>query len=137
VIVDSRLRIPLRAKVLKQGSAARTIIATLANAPKSRIRKLQQLGAEVLIARSSRGRVDLRDLMKKLGERGIMSLLIEGGAEVNASALKAGIVDKVVFFIAPMLMRRDALPSIGGARREKLKHAMQLRDVTVRPSGRT
>lgn len=137
VIVDSRLRIPLNAKVLKQRSAARTIIATLANAPKTRIRKLQQLGAEVLIARSSRGRVDLKDLMKKLGEKGIMSLLIEGGAEVNASALKAGIVDKAVLFIAPLLMTgRDALPSIGGSSPKKLKHAMQLRDIKVRPVGR-
>ncbi len=137
VIVDSRLRIPLNAKVLTQRSEAKTIIATLANAPKSRIKKLQQLGAEVLIARSSRGRVDLKDLMKKLGDRGIMSLLVEGGAEVNASALKAGIVDKVVFFIAPMLMTgRDALPSIGGSSPEKLKHAMQLRDVTVKHVGR-
>jgi diaminohydroxyphosphoribosylaminopyrimidine deaminase/5-amino-6-(5-phosphoribosylamino)uracil reductase len=71
--------------------------------------------------------------MKKLGKMDIMSVLIEGGAEINASALKAGIVDKVIMFIAPALMTgRDALCSIGGASPVKLSQAIRLRDVTTR-----
>lgn len=136
VIVDSRLRIPLNAKVLRRGSA-RTIIAAAAGAPKNKARLLEDAGAEVITVRSSRGRVDLRDLFRKLGKRGIASLLIEGGAEVNASALQAGLVDKVAVFVAPMLMTgRDALCSVGGACPKRLSGALRLRDVTTRFVGR-
>jgi diaminohydroxyphosphoribosylaminopyrimidine deaminase/5-amino-6-(5-phosphoribosylamino)uracil reductase len=133
VIVDSKLRIPLNAKVLIQKSAAKTMIATLSNVPEGKIKKLQDAGAEVLPIESAHGRVDLRDLMKKLGKKGIMSVLIEGGAEVNASALKSGIVDKIVMFIAPTIMTgKDSLCSIGGISPEKLGHAIKLRNVTSR-----
>ena len=115
VIVDSTLRIPLNAKVLTQKSSAKTIVATVAGAPKNKIIKLQKAGVEVFMVKSAQGRVDLRDLMKKLGKMDIMSVLVEGGAEINSSALKSGIVDKAVLFIAPMLMTgKDALCSIGG-----------------------
>jgi diaminohydroxyphosphoribosylaminopyrimidine deaminase/5-amino-6-(5-phosphoribosylamino)uracil reductase len=133
VIVDSHLRIPLHAKVLTQESQARTIIATLASAPQNKMKRLRNAGGEVLSVKSTQGRVDLRDLMRKLGKMGIMSVLIEGGAEINASALKAGIVDKVVIFIAPLLMTgKDSLCSIGGVSPLKLGHAVKLSNVTSR-----
>jgi diaminohydroxyphosphoribosylaminopyrimidine deaminase/5-amino-6-(5-phosphoribosylamino)uracil reductase len=133
VIVDSTLRIPLTAKVLTRKSLAGTVIATLPNAPKGKIAKLQQIGARVLVVKSAQGRVDLRDLMKRLGQQGIMSVLIEGGAEINASVLKARLVDKVVLFLAPLLMTgADSLCSIGGASPAKLSQALKLRDVSVK-----
>jgi diaminohydroxyphosphoribosylaminopyrimidine deaminase / 5-amino-6-(5-phosphoribosylamino)uracil reductase len=132
VIVDSRLRIPVNAKVVTQRSPAKTIVAALLGAPKSKIKKLQDAGVEVLTIKSEHGRVDLRDLMKKLGKRDIMSALIEGGAEINASALKAGLVDKVVMFLAPLLMTgTDSLCSIGGSSPVKLGQALKLQDVTA------
>jgi diaminohydroxyphosphoribosylaminopyrimidine deaminase/5-amino-6-(5-phosphoribosylamino)uracil reductase len=137
VIVDSRLRIPLNAKVLIQKSAAKTIVATLSNVLESKIKKLQDVGAEVLTIESDHGRVDLRDLMKKLGRKGIMSVLIEGGAEVNASALRSSIVDKIVMFIAPTIMTgKDSLCAIGGISPKKLGHSIKLRSVTSRFVGR-
>jgi diaminohydroxyphosphoribosylaminopyrimidine deaminase/5-amino-6-(5-phosphoribosylamino)uracil reductase len=133
VIVDSRLRIPVNARVLTQKSPAKTIIAVLPGAPKSKIKKLQAAGAEVLLVKSAQGRVDLRDLMKKLGKRDIMSVLIEGGAEINASALKAGLVDKVVMFLAPLLMTgTNSLCSIGGSSPARLSQALKLQEVTAR-----
>jgi diaminohydroxyphosphoribosylaminopyrimidine deaminase/5-amino-6-(5-phosphoribosylamino)uracil reductase len=137
VIVDSSLRIPVHAKVLTQESSAKNIIAVLPGASKSKIKELQEAGAEVLTVRGLRGRVDLRDLMKKLGKRGIMSVLIEGGAEINASALKAGLVDKVVLFLAPLLMSgTDSLCSIGGSSPVKLSQALTVREVTARFIGK-
>ena len=131
VIVDSRLRIPLNAKVLIQKSQAKTMVATLSNVPESKIKKLQDIGAEVLTIKSALGRVDLQDLMKKLGKKDIMNVLIEGGAEVNASALKSSIVDKIVMFIAPTIMTgKDSLCSIGGISPKKIGHAIKLRNVT-------
>ena len=88
------------------------------------------------MVKSAQGRVDLRDLMKKLGKMDIMSVLVEGGAEINSSALKSGIVDKAVLFIAPMLMTgKDALCSIGGTSPMKLNQALRLRDLTLRLVG--
>lgn len=137
VIVDSKLRLPLTAKVLTQKSSAKTVVATTENAPKSQIRKLQAAGAEVMTAKAVRGRVDLGDVMKKLGQMDITSVLIEGGAEINASALKSGVVDKVVLFIAPVLMTgRDALCSIGGTSPEKVGQALGLVNVSVSFAGK-
>jgi len=137
VIVDSRLRISVNAKVVTQRSPAKTMVATLSGAPKSKIKKLQDAGVEVLTVKSAHGRVDLRDLTKKLGKKDIMSVLIEGGAEINASALKAGLVDKVVMFLAPLLMTgTDSLCSIGGSSPAKLSQALKLQDVTAEFIGR-
>jgi diaminohydroxyphosphoribosylaminopyrimidine deaminase/5-amino-6-(5-phosphoribosylamino)uracil reductase len=133
VIVDSTLRVPLSAQVIAQRSRARTIIAGLATAPMKKIKQLQDLGVDVITVKGKGGRVDLQALMKKLGKMDIMSLLIEGGAEINASALKAGIVDKVVLFLAPKLMTgRDSLCSIGGISPTKLSKAIKLNNVTTR-----
>lgn len=133
VIVDSRLRMPLNAKVLIQKSPAKTMIATLSNVPESKIKKLQHIGAEVLTIKSAHGRVDLRDLVKKLGKKDIMSVLIEGGAEVNAEALKSNIVDKIVMFIAPTIMTgKDSLCSIGGISPKALDYAIKLHSLTSR-----
>jgi diaminohydroxyphosphoribosylaminopyrimidine deaminase/5-amino-6-(5-phosphoribosylamino)uracil reductase len=133
VIVDSRLRIPLNAKVITQRSSAKTCIATLDTMPKGKLVKLLDAGAEILLASGREGRVDLKDLMKMLGSFGITSVLIEGGAEVNASALKSGIVDKVVLFIAPKLMAgADSLCSIGGKSPVRLNRAVMLHEVTSR-----
>jgi diaminohydroxyphosphoribosylaminopyrimidine deaminase/5-amino-6-(5-phosphoribosylamino)uracil reductase len=136
VILDGSLRIPLTAKVVAQKSPARTIIAATSEAPLAKVRKLHAAGAEVLLVRASRGRVDLKDLMRKLAKRDILSVLIEGGSEIHASALKAGIVDKAVLFIAPLLMTgRDSLCSIGGISPVKLGHALRLHDVSSRSVG--
>ena len=137
IVLDSRLRIPLTANILTQRSTARTVIAALAGAPRAKVNKVRAAGAEVLFVKSDKGRCDLRDLMRQLGRRDIMSILLEGGAEVHAAALKAGIVDKVVLFIAPLLMTgKDSLCSIGGPSPARLRHALRLRDVTVRLVGK-
>jgi diaminohydroxyphosphoribosylaminopyrimidine deaminase/5-amino-6-(5-phosphoribosylamino)uracil reductase len=137
VIVDSRLRTPLNAKVITQRSSAKTCIATLDTMPKDKLVKLLDAGAEILLARGMKGHVDLKYLMKMLGSYGITSVLIEGGAEVNASALKSGIVNKVVMFIAPKLMTgTDSLCSIGGKSPVSLSRAVMLHDVTSRFIGR-
>jgi len=132
VVVDSSLRIPITARLLTRTVSAKTIVAALPHAPKVKMKKLIAAGAEVIVTRSKNGRVDLRDLMRKLAKRNIMSVLIEGGAEINASACKSGIVDKVVLFIAPLLMTgRDSLCSIGGTAPETLLQAFKILDITT------
>jgi diaminohydroxyphosphoribosylaminopyrimidine deaminase/5-amino-6-(5-phosphoribosylamino)uracil reductase len=131
VIVDTHARIPLHARVLTHMSAARTIVAVGKGASQQKIKKLQALGAEVIFVKLAQGRIQLRELMRELGKRDILSVLIEGGAEVNASALASGLVDKAVVFIAPLLMTgKDSLCSIGGVSPRKLRQTLRLTQVT-------
>lgn len=153
VIVDSTLRIPLEAKVLNPGLAAphrkiegqrgkggrtspghgEVIIATTTRAPQMKISQLEDKGARVLRVGERDGRVDLVDLMGELGREGVVSLLIEGGAEVNAAALQAGLVDKVLFFIAPLLIGGGGAPgAIGGQGFPTLEEAVRLERLEVK-----
>ena len=136
IVVDTKLRTPLKAKIITQKSSAKTYIATLDTMPKDKLVKLLDAGAEILLAKGSKGHVDLKNLMKMLGGFGVTSVLIEGGSEVHASALKSGIVDKVEMFIAPVLMTgKDSLCSIGGVSPTRLSQAVELHDMTTRMVG--
>jgi len=138
VILDSHLRIPLDARVLN--SRAPTIVATQKGADKKRIENLETRGVEVLqIPRwrkhSQRG-LDLKFLMKKLAKRGITSILIEGGGKVNASALEMGLVDKVLFFIAPKIVGgEDAITPVEGEGIDRIGKAIKLRDTKIKRFG--
>jgi diaminohydroxyphosphoribosylaminopyrimidine deaminase / 5-amino-6-(5-phosphoribosylamino)uracil reductase len=133
VIVDTQLRTPLNAKIITQKSSAKTFIATLNGMPKEPFHNLLDAGAEILISRGTKGHIDLNHLMLMLTRFDVASVLIEGGAEVNASALRSGIVDKVVMFVAPALMSgKDSLCSIGGRSPRKLAQAIKLTDVKTR-----
>ena len=134
IVVDSQGRTPLTAKIFNPNSEAGVIIAVTENVSAEKVEKLQAAGAEVLVIEEQQNRVCLSALMKKLGQREITSVLIEGGGEVNASALKAGIVDKVSFFIAPKLIGGVNAPGpIGGEGIQRLSEALELRDLTVMP----
>lgn len=115
IIVDSNLRIPLDSKILKNSHNYKTIIATTKDADLKKKKLIEELGAEVLIIKSLNNKVDLNDLMIKLGELKIDGILLEGGGELSFSALKAEIVDKVMIFIAPKIIGgRNSKTSIEG-----------------------
>ncbi len=106
IILDSKLRIPLNAKVLTDRSA-RTIIATTSNADKDRIKHLTKMGAEILLVDSydtANHSVNIDKLLTMLAQRDICSILVEGGGEVNGNLVEHKLVDKIYFFIAPKLI---------------------------------
>ena len=136
IVVDSSGRTPLHAKIFNPDSNARTLIAVTESAPLKKIEALKCAGADVLTIKEEGGRVCLRALMRALGRREITSVLIEGGGEINAAALHAGIVDKVMFFIAPKLIGgKDAPGAIGGRGIARLAEAFELRDVKTSQIG--
>ena len=136
VIVDSRLRTPPASKLLKTARVVPTIIATIGNSAPGRTAAVKQSGAELLPIAARNGRVDLKQLMKKLGQRGIATVLIEGGSELSAAALQDGIVDKVFFFYAPVIIGgQKAPPMIGGTGINKVSHAVKVRDLRYRKVG--
>lgn len=136
VVVDSRGRTPPGAKVFNPDSNAGTLIAVTADAPLTQIEALRSAGAEVLIIEEEEGRVCLRALMRELARKAITSVLIEGGGEINAAALQARIVDKLMFFVAPKLIGgKDAPGPIGGVGIARLAETFELRDVKTSQIG--
>jgi len=136
IIVDERLAIPLNARVLLPVARSTTYLATTVRAPEAKQRRLEALGAVILRAKSRNGLVDLDDLMRQLGARQITSVLIEGGAEINASALRAGIVEHVMVMLSPKFLGgRNAVGAIGGVSPRRLGDAVTVRDISIRRVG--
>lgn len=102
IICDTSLRTPLQAKVVTTSDIAPTLIAT-AITDTNRHQPYLEAGCEVMVIPQKDNHIDLNSLMKKLGEKQIDSLLLEGGGTLNWSALQSGIVNKVQAYIAPKL----------------------------------
>lgn len=127
IIVDSKLRIPIDYKVLENQDMAKTIIATTNQANMAKKIELEKKGVKVLITKNLEGRVDLQDLMSKLAEQNIDSILLEGGSTLNFSALEQGIVDKVQVYIAPKIIGGEKSKTpVGGSGIQCLTNAFQL-----------
>jgi len=136
IILDSRGRIPLSARVLKGRSAGKTVVATTAAAPSEKMKKVVGRGGNRIKVPSRGNRTSLKFLFRKLAREGIMRVLVEGGGEVAASLLADRLVDEVHFFIAPIILGgKAAVPAIGGRGVDKVKGAYCLTDVKVSRSG--
>lgn len=136
IILDTHLSMPETARMLQQVSAADTWVVCGAGAAESHKKRLTDQGAMVIEARLENGRIDLTSLMGALSSRGITSLLIEGGARVAASALKAGIVDKVIFFYAPKILGGDdGIPMCSGPGPDKMRESLPLHNMEVSRAG--
>ena len=136
VIVDSRLRIPLNAKALHRSSSASIIVAATKVAPERRIRTLRNQGAEVWVLPTRNARVSLRSLLARLAKQEVTTLLVEGGGEVAGAFLRQGLVDRVAFYIAPLLIGGDNAPGpLRGEGATTLSGAWDLRETDVRRMG--
>ena len=121
VIIDPRLEIPDHYHVL--------------NCPPPKIKSnrskdLMSRGIQII---NYTGKLDLRELMFNMGKRGIASIMIEGGSTLAAHALNDGIVDRVMYFIAPKIIGgMNSYPAVGGTMSRNIEDAFVLRDVKVR-----
>jgi diaminohydroxyphosphoribosylaminopyrimidine deaminase/5-amino-6-(5-phosphoribosylamino)uracil reductase len=135
IILDSRARTPLTAKVVTDDLAALTTIVVGRRAPKSRVAALARR-VNVLVAPLVKSAIDLSWLLKKLGAQNVTSLLVEGGGEVNASFLLGGIAQSVAFFYAPKILGgRDPRKAVAGFGAQRLTEVVQLRDLQWRRVG--
>jgi len=136
IILDSKLRIPCDARVLDHNDG-RTIIVTTERANRDKMERIMDKGGQILIVNDRGGRVDIRDMMKRLGRMDIMSILIEGGSSIATSAISEGVVDKIMLFISPMIMGgTDSIPSIGGKSPPSLEDTVKVRELKVRKVGK-
>ena len=125
IIVDSKLRIPIKSSVLTDDNPHQTIIATTSNAPARKITAIKKLGAEVLVVKKERnGKVSFSSLLKELGKREIMSVLVEGGSGMITALLKVNLVDKMIIPISPRILGKG-LEAIGDLNINKIKDAIK------------
>ncbi len=130
VVVDGRLRVPLRSQVLTNEAAPGTLVATVATRdPKLNI--LRRRGATVAVLPGRRGVFPLRILLDLLGKRGITSVMIEGGATLAASALRERVVDRLLCFVAPKLIGADGQAMIGSLGVRRIGEALDVHDLRV------
>jgi diaminohydroxyphosphoribosylaminopyrimidine deaminase/5-amino-6-(5-phosphoribosylamino)uracil reductase len=130
IVIDPHLEVPLNADILK--IPPETIIVTKAKNKKANF--LYNSGVKLIYFKD---KLELKRLMKMLGETEITSILIEGGSSLNAYALEAGIVDKVMFFIAPKILGgKESFPAIGGKSFRRLEDAYRLRDTKIKRVGK-
>ena len=134
IVLDSHGRTHTDARIFNAESEAGVIVAVTPAAPSENIDALEKAGAEVITVPDAHSKVCFKHLMEILGKREITSVLIEGGSEINASALAAGVVDKVMCFIAPKLIGGQNAPGpIGGVGIHSLTEAVNLQRVSVTP----
>ncbi len=134
IVLDSRARTPLDARILN-GEAPATICVTDA-APADRVDGLKQAGAEVLVLEGGGegGAVPVGPLKSALGSAGIVTLMVEGGSRVAASFLRESAVDRIACFVAPRILG-TGIPSITGLELDDLSRTIDLRDTRVERLG--
>lgn len=130
-VVVSSGRLPDDLKIFRE--PGETVIAVPRNADKSCISKLQDAGARILTLDAPGGQPSIAELMHRLGEMGCLSVLIEGGGRLAASALEERVVDRVIYFYAPRIIGgSDAVSAVAGIGASKVADSISLDDVKLR-----
>jgi diaminohydroxyphosphoribosylaminopyrimidine deaminase/5-amino-6-(5-phosphoribosylamino)uracil reductase len=136
VILDSRLRLPVESSIVK--TAREDVLVLFSLAEEQKQKQLQKLGIRVqqLPTAASDGHPDMAAVVRFLGEMEITSLMIEGGAMVNAAALTSGIVDKVFLYYAPRILAGTAsVPFAGGAGFANINDAAYVKSICMHRFG--
>lgn len=132
IIIDSSVSISLDSNLVKTACSCKTIIAHTHKASQSKIQVLNDLNVKTLLCNEKDNHVDINDMMIKLGELGIDSILLEGGATLNAAFLNEKQVDEVYAFIAPKIIGGEHSKSVVAGEGVKLmKDAILLKDIIV------
>ena len=135
IVLDGRLRIRPSARLFHQRDPGKTIVVTGTRAPVAKAHALEARGAQVWRFPLRGGEISWMVLLRKLADSGIVSVMIEGGATVAASALRAKIVDKVIFFYAPKILGGDGRAMIDGLGIHRVDRSLRVRHLSFRKSG--
>jgi diaminohydroxyphosphoribosylaminopyrimidine deaminase / 5-amino-6-(5-phosphoribosylamino)uracil reductase len=134
IILDPRLRIPLKARVLNE--TGQTIVIAGERASRAKQKAVEKRGAEVWRFPARRHGMPLVAVLKKIAEREMVSVLIEGGAATAARALAEKVVDKIAFFYAPKIIGGDGMPAIAGLGIKEMQHSLAVRDLNIEAIGK-
>jgi diaminohydroxyphosphoribosylaminopyrimidine deaminase/5-amino-6-(5-phosphoribosylamino)uracil reductase len=133
VVADPHCRLPLTSRLVATIDRAPLLVATGPEADTKAVAALREAGAEVIVlAQTPEGGLDLRQLMKGLGDRGMSNVLVEGGARILGSLVDQGLIDRVVVFVAPKLLgSAGGVPPIEGVRARTMAEALALAKVSI------
>lgn len=124
IVVDSKLRSPLKAEVFKTKRGTKTILATTSRANSKKVKQFEKKGVEILFVNTNKThQVDLKDLLFKLGKKNINSVLVEGGAKIITSFLKEKLADRMIIVIAPLIMGKG-ISSVNDREIKKIKDSI-------------
>lgn len=136
VVLDGHARMPLDAAMLRRDVPGKTLVATTEHAPRSNIARLRAAGADVEVFSKANSRVDLLALLHGLVERGINTVLVEGGATVTGALFDAELVDSVETFVAPVIIGGATAPGpVAGIGHDSMTDATRLSNVEFRRIG--
>jgi len=134
VVIEHYLGISPQSQLAQTTEAAPVIIFACEEPDPDNVNALQSQGVEVVVQDSA---LDLNSVLEELGKRSIQTVLVEGGPSLAGLLIEAGLVNKVTFFVAPIIIGgQDAPSAIGGSGAEKITDALQLEQVEFRQYGR-
>lgn len=136
IVLDSNLILPPGLRMLQHSSPAATWIFTGPQAAPDKVRTMVEAGAVVkAVPLDGQGRLDLRAVLAELGRAGLTSVLVEGGGRVHGAFLRAGLVDEVRIFVAPIFLGGDGVPLLDGLGLDRVSLAPRFRTTRVRRLG--
>lgn len=137
IVVDSKASIAFDSQVVRTARVFPLLVAHTVQADEEQLEMIQEAGGGTLLCEEKDGRVDITDLLKKLGARGIDSVLLEGGGELNYTFVKAGVIDEVYAFIAPKIVGgKTAKTPVEGEGFKQMGEALELSPFAVEAIGR-
>lgn len=137
IVADSHLRLPLTARLVRDARKAPVWILTLPEGDKTRREAFIQCGVDLIeVPAGADGLLDMSVAMRLLAARGVTRLLVEGGARIASSFMRASLVDRVEWFVAPSLIGGDGYPAIAALGVSDLKKSLPLKLKTVSAAGR-
>lgn len=137
IVVDSKASVAFDSQVVRTARVFPLLVAHTVQADEEQLEMIQEAGGGTLLCEEKDGRVDITDLLKKLGARGIDSVLLEGGGELNYTFVKAGVIDEVYAFIAPKIVGgRTAKTPVEGEGFKRMGEALELSPFAVEAIGR-
>jgi diaminohydroxyphosphoribosylaminopyrimidine deaminase/5-amino-6-(5-phosphoribosylamino)uracil reductase len=133
ILVDSRLRVPAKAKLYRRHAGAHTWVLCSKSARGKP--SIEKTGARLFEAPSKRGHLDLAAGLRSLADEGLTTVLVEGGGELAAALLRANLVDEIHWIVALRLLGGDGRPALGPLELKRLKDALELRGAKTRRVG--
>ena len=135
VILDGHLRIPLKARLLSQRGAEKTIVVTGTRAPMEKVKALQGDGVQVWLFPLRKGKIPFSSILKRLSQMGCVSVMIEGGATTATRALAEKVVDKLLFFYAPKIIGAEGRAMIEALGVKRLGQSKKIKEMEVKRFG--